>query len=377
MWPRSRTSGVAAVVSEIRPEEWGERYSREREKYTSLATELSGLLQRLCEVAEIDVSQIEARAKDVPSFVEKITRKRDKYGDPLHDMTDLVGLRVITYYREDVSRVGDVIRKNFDVDAANSVDKAEELAPDRFGYTSVHFVATLGERRSRLEEWHRYKGIRFEIQVRTVLQHAWAAVNHKLSYKSVNEAPAELRRRLFRLSALFELADEQFSSIRDQRSTISTGYAHDVARGNTEQLPLDLHSLIAYLESAPQVQELARMAAERGMPQEHVNSAELDRDRRDLLKVLEAAGFDTIADVDRYFGGPAFPRVLNFITPWRSDYDATLENVLTEAVLLDTGNFAMFTEIYDDPVHAAFECNMQDYQNGLQRPTGRTGSRPS
>jgi putative GTP pyrophosphokinase len=63
-----------------------------------------------------------------------------------------------------------------------------------------------------------YADIRAEIQVRTALQHAWSAVHHKLEYKSSTEAPPELRRRLFRLSALFELADEQFSELRDARA---------------------------------------------------------------------------------------------------------------------------------------------------------------
>lgn len=101
------------------------------------------------------------------------------------------------------------------------MDKAAALDPDRFGYLSVHYTASLSPARRKLAEWRPYADIRAEVQFRTALQHAWSAVQHKLEYKSSIEAPRELRRRLFRLSALFELADEQFSELRDDRARIA------------------------------------------------------------------------------------------------------------------------------------------------------------
>ena len=53
------------------------------------------------------------------------------------EVTDLVGLRIITYYREDVTRVGEILKKEFQIDATNSVDKAAALDPDRFGYPNA------------------------------------------------------------------------------------------------------------------------------------------------------------------------------------------------------------------------------------------------
>jgi putative GTP pyrophosphokinase len=208
-------------MSELSPDEWGSRYRAIRGTCESMTGRLRSLVADLLAEAGIDVIQIESRTKDLDSFTEKISRKRAKYANPLTEITDLVGLRIITYYREDVAAVGEVLRGEFQIDATNSVDKAASLDPDRFGYSSVHYVVSLSPDRRRLVEWRPYAGMRAEIQVRTALQHAWSAVNHKLDYKSPTEVPRELRRRLFRLSALFELADEEFSELRDERARIA------------------------------------------------------------------------------------------------------------------------------------------------------------
>jgi putative GTP pyrophosphokinase len=184
-------------MAEVSPEEWGARYRAVRGTYQSMTTRLRGLVIDLLAAADIEVIQVEARTKTIDSFTEKIIRKRSKYQDPLTEITDIVGLRIITYYVEDVTRVGELIRSEFEIDEANSIDKATALDPDRFGYTSVHYVVSLSAERRKLGEWRPYAKIKVEFQVRTALQHAWAAVHHKLDYKSATEAPPELRRQLF------------------------------------------------------------------------------------------------------------------------------------------------------------------------------------
>src|SRR2546427_6148809 len=194
---------------------WEDTYRRMSGGYEDFTFRLLALMENLLKDANIDIVQVDARPKSVESFSEKLRRKGERYTDPLEQMTDLVGLRVITYYLEDVSRVGDLINHEFVLDAENSVDKADAVGPDQFGYRSVHYVARLGRNRQGLAEWQPFGDSCFEVQVRTSLQHAWAAVDHKLRYKTANDVPDHLKRRLYRLSALFEFADEQFSALRD------------------------------------------------------------------------------------------------------------------------------------------------------------------
>ncbi|HEY0638433.1 MAG TPA: hypothetical protein VGD67_12365 [Pseudonocardiaceae bacterium] len=232
-------------------------FRRRRPAYESLARKLEDLIQELLKDAGIDVIQVESRAKTVESFEGKLRRK--SYADPLAEMTDLVGLRVITYYIEDVDEVEKILRAEFTVDEENSLDKAAQMDPDRFGYLSRHFVVQLGASRSGLAEWRQYRDIKAEVQVRTALQHAWAAVNHKLEYKSSDEVPAQLRRGLSRLSALFELADEQFSAFRRDSRAVTDQYRDQVEAGERD-LPLDADSLAVYLTEAPAVARLADIA---------------------------------------------------------------------------------------------------------------------
>jgi hypothetical protein len=89
-----------------------------------------------------------------------------------------------------------------------------------------------------------------EIQVRTVLQHAWAAIDHRLNYKRANEIPVELKRQLFRISALLEVADDQFESVRLAAEHLSTSYEQSVSAGELEP-PIDRASVSVFVERSP------------------------------------------------------------------------------------------------------------------------------
>lgn len=289
------------TLTDLTPEEWGERYRRERSYYESLTAKLYDLLKELLASNGIDVVQVDQRTKTAESFIEKISRKKDKYRDPLVEINDIVGLRIIAYYTEDVETIGRLIKREFSVDLKNSVDKVTELDPSQFGYTSVHYVASLGSTRRDLPEWSRYKGKTVEIQVRTALQHAWAAVDHKLRYKTTQEVPSNLRRRLFRLSALFELADDQFSDLRRASEALLSRYSQNVRRGNLD-LELDASSLNAYLSLTPWLERIVDLALQAGWSvnaPEDVEDSEVELDKRDLLNLTKQAGLTDIAGLDR------------------------------------------------------------------------------
>src|SRR5689334_4607418 len=195
------------------PAEWGGEFGKVRGSFIDFTKSLETLLEALLEHRQIEVAALECRTKKPDSFIDKIVKKNEKYADPLREMTDLTGARIIVYYPADVARVDELIEAEFDVDWENSSRAGADVEPERFGYRSDHYVVSMNDR-GALAEWKRFDGFKAEIQVRTVMQHAWAAVDHKLRYKREVDIPQALRRRLSRLSALLEVADEQFAAIR-------------------------------------------------------------------------------------------------------------------------------------------------------------------
>ena len=107
----------------------------------------------------------------------------------------LYGARLITYFADEVEHLASLVETEFEIDRVNSVDKRQTQEPDRFGYLSVHYIAELKDTRTSLPEYRRFKGVKFEVQVRSILQHTWAEIEHDLQYKNVEAIPRELRRR--------------------------------------------------------------------------------------------------------------------------------------------------------------------------------------
>jgi ppGpp synthetase/RelA/SpoT-type nucleotidyltranferase len=189
--------------------------------YRPFANMLQALLENLLANTEIHIHQISARVKSVTSLAEKFEKKNYKY-DALTEITDLIGLRVITYLETDVDKVFDVLKSNLEIDERNSVDKRIKQSTSQFGYQSLHIVARLSGTRSSLPEYSAYRHIPFEIQVRSILQHSWAEIEHDINYKALNSLPSELSRKLHRAAALLEQADEVFSEIGRELVLTST-----------------------------------------------------------------------------------------------------------------------------------------------------------
>jgi putative GTP pyrophosphokinase len=287
-------------------QKWADEYGRTRAQYETLATLLANLLERLVRDAEIDIVQIEKRAKSVDSFVGKLTRKGDQYTDPLAEVTDLAGVRVITYYLEDVDEVGELIKEEFEVDDERSVDKRAQLDPDRFGYVSTHFIVRLSETRRQLREWSELADLKAEIQVRTATQHAWAAVEHKLHYKNREEtAPGAIQRRMSRLSALFELADEQFAEAKAVQLAEQSTQKDRVGRGDLDS-HVNTTSLKAYLEASEKVSAALGVAEAVGWrvrsEPDPGDPDRQERDLQDLVRSLQMLDVGRITAFDELIG---------------------------------------------------------------------------
>ena len=126
----------------------------------TVAKEVYNTLKSTFEQAGLLVAAIEYRVKAEESLAGKLELKGGKYKS-LADITDIIGLRVITFYTDDVDKVASAVERLFTVDWDNSVDKRKIHEIDSFGYLSLHYICS--------KEGFPY---RFEIQMRTVLQHA-------------------------------------------------------------------------------------------------------------------------------------------------------------------------------------------------------------
>lgn len=266
------------------------RFVEERPRYEKLTAKLHALLQDLLASEGIE-AVFDARTKSVESFDEKVVRPGKAYQNPLSEITDLSGVRVVLRTLDDVNRVGSLIEREFSVDVARSVKKSEQLDEDQFGYLSEHYIVQIKEPRSQLREWEGLSTLNAEIQVRTILQHAWAAVQHSLDYKSEYDIPKQLRRRLFRLSALFELADQELDQISADARTLFAQYAEQV-KSDAGDIELNTDSLKAYLENSEEVARWAKYIESLG-----VNIGGIGMISRDV-EMARTVGLSTIREID-------------------------------------------------------------------------------
>lgn len=170
------------------------------------------LLSDLLRQEGIITHHISGRTKEHESLNKKIDKKQGKYSS-LDDITDLVGIRIISYLESDVDVIAKLISKEFIIDPKNSIDK-RELNIDQFGYKSLHLVVNLNNSRAGLTEYKDYKSLKCEIQIRSILQHAWAEIEHDLGYKGNSAIPDQYKRNFNRLAALLETADIEFDRLK-------------------------------------------------------------------------------------------------------------------------------------------------------------------
>lgn len=176
-----------------------------------LCQEISYIISTEIEHTEIEIAQVSYRAKSLESFCEKIVRKQ--YKNPFDQVTDFAGVRVVYLYSAHRKEIEEIIEKEFEI--LEKIDKTIDDA-ERFGYGALHYLVKIKNNHIGAR-YNDLKNKTCEIQVRTILQDAWALVAHHLSYKQESDAPKELRRKLNALSGLFETADDQFEAIRNSR----------------------------------------------------------------------------------------------------------------------------------------------------------------
>ena len=259
--------------------------------YEKMAEVIPERLKDFFAEAGIIVAAVESRVKTESSLEGKLQLKGDKY-QSTYDITDLVGIRVITFYNDDVDKVASVLERLFEIDWENSIDKRKAHEIDSFGYLSLHYICRIPESAYTNPEHPELNKIRFEVQMRTILQHAWANMNHDIGYKSNMDIPKVYMRNLSRLAGMLELVDDEFSRIRQELADYRRQVQNLVASGNLDEVPLDGDSFKSYLQIGPFDALMRQIAA--------INQAEIQPvDMSNFLPLFKKMGLQTLGDIDK------------------------------------------------------------------------------
>ena len=257
--------------------------------YEKMKTVILGLLRTCLDENHVIVSGLEARVKTEQSLAGKLELKGYKY-HTLEDVTDVVGARIITFYSDEVDIISALAEKLFEIDWDNSVDKRKMLEIDRFGYLSLHYVCRIPEALYKDPEIPQLNQIRFELQMRSTLQHVWANMYHDIGYKSDVEIPVEYQRNMTRLAGMLELADEQFSRIRKEINGYRRTVQSVVANGNLDEVPLNGDTFRSFLKMRPFKRLADKIAA--------INQGEVYEDNlMPYYNVLLHMNMKTIGDI--------------------------------------------------------------------------------
>jgi ppGpp synthetase/RelA/SpoT-type nucleotidyltranferase len=190
------------------------QYSKVRPTYEGFAQSIATVLKQICPPEMVHT--IEHRAKTIESFEKKACKTNTdmsyKYPKPLEQLTDFAGVRVIVFTRDAVTEIVKIIQEE-----GYSIREEEDVGDrvfqqGKFGYQSVHLLVELGDRRS-LKENKPFVNLLCEIQVRTILQHAWAELEHDIQYKAGIQLPIDLKKRFSALAGLIDIADREFERI--------------------------------------------------------------------------------------------------------------------------------------------------------------------
>ena len=180
-------------------------YDKRLEQYGRLKNEVEFILERNLKQENIPHHIITSRIKDFDSFLNKA--RRGEFNNPIEDIHDVCGIRIISLFLSDLERIGELIMRNFDI--IETKDKIQESSPEFFGYMAIHLIAKLPDDFTG-PRYDDLKDLNCEIQVRTITMDVWANISHYLDYKSSVAVPSELRKDFHALSGMFYVADSHF-----------------------------------------------------------------------------------------------------------------------------------------------------------------------
>lgn len=226
--------------------EFVRQYISLRPKYKQLSEKVRAIIEEVLMIESINFHAVTCRTKEISSFSKKIDNP--KYDKPFEQITDFSGVRIITYVEDDVKAACKLIEQIFEIDRENSLDKSGQLGTDRVGYKSVHYVCELPNNRIELLEYSKFNKLKFEIQIRTILQHSWAEIEHDKNYKFSGQLPDEIKRRFKLLAGSLEIADREFNQLSREIDDYSDSVKNSTEKGNLD-IELNSTSLTPFIKT--------------------------------------------------------------------------------------------------------------------------------
>ena len=259
--------------------EW---YKANYELYAKLAQTAASLIEEALEAANIPYHSVVWRTKTISSYEKKALARG--FLEPRRQIRDMSGIRVITFVQSDANAACRVLEQLFPV---QETEKKTAPSHNGFGYRSVHYLACLAPDHVDCPENDTLRNLPFEIQVRTLLQNAWAEIEHDRNYKFEGTLPPELQRRFAMVAAVLELADREFESIAGAIDGYVMSIKAQAAQGNLN-IPINTTSLREYLVS--------RLAALTPLPLTPRFATR--RDAEEIVRELLGMGIDTLSKLD-------------------------------------------------------------------------------
>jgi ppGpp synthetase/RelA/SpoT-type nucleotidyltranferase len=229
------------------------QYLKVQSFYADLASVVARIIEESITSRLIKIHSVQSRHKSAESFLNKAATPADdnpnrpKYHDPMIDITDLAGVRIITHFLSTLTDIDQMLATEFEI-----LEKSNKgtflVQSDRFGYQSIHYLLRFKPARAALPEYRRYAGHTVEVQVRTILQHAWAEIEHDIQYKSSTTIPTEIRRRFVALAGMLEIGDREFQAISDANKALEQAAQTKVEAGNLTGVEITPNALKFFLD---------------------------------------------------------------------------------------------------------------------------------
>lgn len=281
--------------------EIGLRYVESLKLYEEFAARIRNLIQDLVELEGVEFYAIEGWAEKPAEFLRTLSTLEE------HDLTqvDLVRVRVLLRFPEDVLKIEQLIQSEFEIDSNRSVPSSQLEDPFRFGYPAVVYILALNDSRSGLREWAKYKNLSFRLELRTLLQEAWATIFPRVNQTVGSLSEKKLTRELVLLSSLLEKADEGFLNLRKavkDESLLVPPQTNSQKQETpeAEKLFSDEELYLLFREDESLLGRWNAIAQDAGFPEFTPNAEYLRESFAHLAGILRATGIDTISEVKKF-----------------------------------------------------------------------------
>lgn len=283
--------------------ELGLRYVESLKLYEEFAARIRNLVQDLVELEGVEFYAIEGWAETPAEILRILSTLEEK------DLAgvDLVRVRVLLRFPEDVLKIEELVKSEFEIDTDRSVPSSQLEDPFRFGYPAVVYILALTDTRSRLREWAKYKNLSFRLELRTLLQEAWATIFPRVNQTVGSLSEKKLTRELVLLSSLLEKADEGFLNLRkvikDESLLVPPSAnkpkpKHEIPEA--EKLFTDEELYMLFRDDESLLGRWNAIAQEAGFPEFTPDADYLRESFTHLCSILRASDINTLSDVRKF-----------------------------------------------------------------------------